>query len=234
MYLAPGIFAFLGINYKPIFDFAVGVTGLNPAVYQLILFLFVTYIWHIVTPFLMLRFVDKLSVKQCFAYLGFTRFDWKGVLIIAPILLLLATLISYPYLKWIGHPMRAAIDSIPILAIPKHSLFNSYQTLYNFPFIIILLMLIGNLVGEEVYFRGYLLKKTAFLGKYNALMNGILFAVYHLWQIPQTWPLVGISLFFSFLMVWRKSIYPLILFHGLLNFVWPSLYYLIFGTNIYF
>lgn len=48
-----------------------------------------------------------------------------------------------------------------------------------------LLMLFGNLVGplvEELYFRGYLLPRLAHLGRWGAVVNGILFALYHFWS----------------------------------------------------
>ena len=45
---------------------------------------------------------------------------------------------------------------------------------------------VGNFLGEELYFRGYLMKKTAFLGGWNWVFNSVAFSLYHLWQAPQT------------------------------------------------
>ena len=69
------------------------------------------------------------------------------------------------------------------------------------------------------------MKKTAFLGRLNWVVNSILFAGYHLWQIPQTWPFVGLLLFFGLLMSIRKDLYVLIAFHFFAN-MWMA-----FGTG---
>ena len=74
-------------------------------------------------------------------------------------------------------------------------------------------LFIGNFLGEELYFRGYLMKKTAFLGRWNWTVNSLLFALYHLWQIPQTWPLIVMVLAFGLLMWLRKDLYVILLFH---------------------
>jgi hypothetical protein len=79
---------------------------------------------------------------------------------------------------------------------------------------------IGNFVGEELYFRGYLMKKTSFLGGWNWAVNSALFVVYHLWQIPQTWPLIGIGLIFGFYMQWRKDFWSVVVLHLLINLAW--------------
>ena len=78
-------------------------------------------------------------------------------------------------------------------------------------------LFIGNFLGEELYFRGYLMKKSSFLGRANWFVNPLLFALYHLWQIPQTWPLIGLVLAFGLLMRMRKDLYVLVAFHLFVN-----------------
>ena len=234
MYIAPGILAYLIINVKPVYRFLISISGLEGKIVQLIAFFFVTYLWHMMLPVFLLRRLDKLSWKEVWAYLGLNKFDWNGVVLILPVFLITLTLLSNPYLVYIGRPFSMWIDKVPTFAIPAYSIFNSYKAMFSFSPVIIILMLAGNLVGEELYFRGYLLKKSAFLGRYNIWINGLLFAGYHLWQIPQTWPLFGLTVVFGILMTWRKNLYPLIFLHALLNFVWPPLYYLIFKTYPYF
>lgn len=62
------------------------------------------------------------------------------------------------------------------------------------------MLFIGNFVGEEVYYRGSLMKKTSFLRRANWFVNLLLFAHYHLWQIPFTWPSIGLVFAFGLLM----------------------------------
>lgn len=48
-----------------------------------------------------------------------------------------------------------------------------------------LLMIFGNWVGplvEELYFRGYLLPRMEYLGRWGVVLNGALFALYHFWS----------------------------------------------------
>jgi len=79
--------------------------------------------------------------------------------------------------------------SRPPLSHPAWSIFGGDPSgLYAFPPFALLLLFIGNFLGEELYFRGYLMKKSSFLGRANWFINPFLFALYHLWQIPMTWP----------------------------------------------
>jgi hypothetical protein len=57
------------------------------------------------------------------------------------------------------------------------------------------------------------MKKSAFLGKLNWIVNSGLFALYHLWQVQQTWPMIGLVLAFGLLMALRKDLYVLVAFH---------------------
>jgi len=234
MYFIPGLLVYVMINIKPVYDHMVQCFGIRGEVLQLIIFFFITYGWHIVLPIYMLRYAEGKKWQEVWQYLGMNKIDYKGLILWLPIFFILTVLISYPYLIYIGRPLRQIIDTIPQLSIPEYSLFSSYEGLYNWPILVIVLMLLGNLVGEELYFRSYLMKKTEFLGIHNAWVNGVFFAVYHFWQAPQTWPLFGISILFSLLMYWRKNLYVVIIFHGLLNFLWPLAYNWLFKSYPFF
>lgn len=98
-----------------------------------------------------------------------------------------------------------------LLSTCRITIFNG--DLYKFPPFALLLLFIGNFLGEELYFRGYLMKKIAFLGNAAWVVNSLLFATYHFWQIPQTWPLVDLVLTIGLLMQLRKDLYVLVAFH---------------------
>ena len=110
----------------------------------------------------------------------------------------------YPWLKEL-------VESIPALRIPDYSIFGG--RLYSFPTVQLLPLLVGNFLGEELYFRGYLMKKVGFLGRSTWLISSVLFALYHVWQAPNTWPLIGIAIFFGLLMQLRKNLYVTIALH---------------------
>lgn len=230
-YLLPGIVAYLLINIGTIHDGLSGFLGLSGYDFQYYTVVIFTLGWHISFPILMLRKRDKLSWVEIPRFLSLNRFSLKEVLGVAPVAFALSVLVSLPYMVSIYLPFQSWLNDIPGLQIPAHSIFASYEAFYGAPTAIFILMMIGNFIGEEIYFRGYLMKKTSFLGKYNWLISSLLFCVYHLWQIPQTWPLVVPFLFFGLTMQLRKNLYTLIMFHIFFNLAGVQVYHLILGLG---
>ena len=71
---------------------------------------------------------------------------------------------------------------------------------------------------EELYFRGYLLARMKWMGKYSVLFNVVLFSVYHFWS---PWLILSriISMFPLYYFVYKKDSLKLaILVHCLCNF----------------
>ncbi len=222
MLLAPGIFAYILINIGPVYLAALNLTGWTGMFYQGFLMFFVTYIWHMGLPLLMLRYSDGLNFRESMAFLGFNRFDSRGMFLVLPVVFIIFAFLILPYLQWFAIPFRGWIKSVEFLAMPDYSIFlGGPNGLYNFPPVALIALLIGNFLGEELYYRGYLMKKTAFLGKWNWSVSGFLFGFYHFWQAEQTWPLAIPAMIFGLMMVWRKDIYVLIALHALLNIVFP-------------
>lgn len=222
MLLAPGIFAFILINISSVYFAALNLTGWTGMFYQGFFMFFVTYVWHMGLPLLMLRYADGLNFRESIAFLGFNRFDGRGMFVVLPVVFIIFSFLCLPYLQWIGIPVREWIRGIDFFAMPEYSIFlGGPNGLYNFPPIALIALLIGNFLGEELYYRGYLMKKTAFLGSWNWAVSGFLFGIYHFWQAEQTWPLAIPAMIFGLMMVWRKDIYVLIVLHMLLNLVFP-------------
>jgi uncharacterized protein len=144
--------------------------------------------------------------------------DWRGLFLVLPIYFVLFVLVSLPYQKFVAPVIEDWTKSVPLFRIPADSIFqDTPEAMYSFPPIALLFLGLGNFVGEELYFRGYLMKKSAFLGQVNWVVSSVLFALYHLWQVQQTWPMVGLVLAFGLLMKLRKDLYVLIAFHFLVN-----------------
>jgi membrane protease YdiL (CAAX protease family) len=218
LYLLPGIVAFVGINVQPIFRAEMALTGLSAKYLQYAWVLGITFGWHMFLPFVVLKFSDKLRLREILAFFGLNRVDWRGLFLVLPAYFVLFALISIPYIKFVAPIIEGWTQTIPFFHIPSYSIFqDTPENLYSFPPLALLILGIGNFFGEEIYFRGYLMKKTAFLGKTNWIVNSVLFALYHLWQVQQTWPMIGLVLAFGLLMALRKDIYVLIVFHFLAN-----------------
>lgn len=215
LYLLPGIIAYLLINVRPIFELQLRLTGVSPRALQFGWFIVIAFGWHIVAPFLILRYADKLSLAQIAAFLGLNRVDWRGVFLVLPVYCVLFALVSTVYMTFVWNPLQQFFTSVPGFRIPSYSIFAS--NFYNVPPLLLFFLFVGNFFGEELYFRAYLMKKTAFLGRANWVVNSVLFSLYHLWQIPQTWPLVGLVLAFGLLMTLRKDLTVLVVFHLFVN-----------------
>lgn len=72
-------------------------------------------------------------------------------------------------------------------------------------------------VVEELYFRGYLLPRMAYLGKWAPIFNGLLFGLYHFWQPHNYLAIIAIGMVLSYI-VWKKqNVYLGILIHCTLN-----------------
>jgi len=228
-YLLPGILAYILLNIKTVYDFLINIFGIDGYDFQYAMFLVFTFGWHIVFPLLMLRKKEKLTWQQIREYLSLDRFSLKEVFWVAPVAFLMSVLLSLPYMLYVYGPFQDWLNSIPFLRIPEYSIFASYEAFYGASTLILGLMLIGNFVGEEIYFRGYLMKKTAFLGKYNWFINSFLFCIYHLWQVPQSLPLLVPFLFFGLVMQLRKNLYTLVVFHLLFNLAGVEIYNVLLG-----
>lgn len=70
---------------------------------------------------------------------------------------------------------------------------------------------------EEVYFRGYLLPRMAFLKNWAPVLNGLMFGLYHFWQPHNYFAIIIIGTIISFI-VWKtKNVWLGIAIHCTLN-----------------
>ena len=230
-YLLPGFVAYSLVNIEPVHRFLSESIGLDGYNYQYYLFVIFTLGWHIALPVFMLRKYEKLNWLEVIEFLSLNRFSFKEICFIAPIAFVLSVLFSLPYMMTLYEPFQNWLNSVPSLQIPSHSIFASYEAFYGAPILLMVLMLIGNFVGEEIYFRGYLMKKTAFLGRLNWLANSVLFCAYHLWQIPQSWTLIVPFILFGLTMQLRKNLYTMIMFHLLFNLAGVQIYHVILSLG---
>jgi membrane protease YdiL (CAAX protease family) len=218
LYFWPGILAFAVINIEPLFRWEMAVTGWSAKYVQYAWLLIITFGWHMFLPFVVLRYVDKLSLRESLAFLGLNRVDWRGIFLVLPLFMVLFALLTMPYLKYAAPVIETWTKAIPLFRIPDYSIFqDTPENIYSFPPVALLFLGIGNFLGEELYFRGYLMKKSAFFGEANWTVNSVLFALYHVWQVQQTYPVIGLILLFGPLMKFRKDLYVMVLFHFFVN-----------------
>jgi len=218
LYFLPGLLAAVVINVPAVFFAELRITHLSPRYLQFGWLLIITLGWHLLSPFIFLRLFDRLTIRESLSFLGLNRIDLKGLFVVLPVFCCGVALVSVPYMQFVWAPLTALVQSIPLFHVPRWSIFGGDPAgLYAFPPLALALLFIGNFLGEELYYRGYLMKKSSFLGRANWFINPFLFALYHLWQIPFTWPLIGLVFAFGLLMWLRKDLYVLIAFHFFFN-----------------
>lgn len=224
MHLLPGLLAYTLINIPSIHAAALRMTQFSDVMFQGTCLVGFVFVWHAVVPLIILRWADHLSFRESLAFLSLHKFDRKGFFLVMPVVFVVYTLVSLPYMQWVFPRVSDWIASIPLLNPPAYSIFRDPSGVYSLlPGWFVALGLIGNFLCEELYFHGYLMKKIGFLGSWAWVVNSILFGLYHVWQAPTTWALLPLVLFFGILMQWRKNLYPLIAFHFLVNIVWGAI-----------
>jgi len=107
-------------------------------------------------------------------------------------------------------PMTADVEVLS----PGLSLQGSYGLLPLFGITLLL-----NILTEELYFRAWLLPKLARYGNVGWVMNGVLFALYHTFQIWLLPTILVTSLLFAFIFYRSKSIWPILAAHFVGNFL---------------
>lgn len=83
---------------------------------------------------------------------------------------------------------------------------------------IFLTIFLANVIGEELWWRGYILPmQVKGIGRNAWLANGLLWALFHLFQPWDIVSLIPIALGISFMSQYRKSAWIGIVAHGVLN-----------------
>ena len=82
MYLLPGILVYVAINVGSVYRAELRLTGVSGKNLQFGWVMLITFGWHMLTPFLFLRFADKLTFRQSLEFLGLNRIDLRGLFLV--------------------------------------------------------------------------------------------------------------------------------------------------------
>lgn len=80
-------------------------------------------------------------------------------------------------------------------------------------------MVIAGPIVEELYFRGYLLPRIAYLKGFAPLINALLFALYHFWQPYALFTVTLFALPLAYAVWWKRNVYLPIIVHCLTNLI---------------
>ncbi len=161
--------------------------------------------------------LKKIPVKQWFICLGIMIL---GIIISFTLTPLIESFINITGLKipdympfWLDPSIDPMVTDMEILS-PGYPIKGNYLLV---AFMAITLLL--NILAEEIYFRAWLLPKMQSLGKWTWVANGVLFALYHtfqLWLFPM---LVVVSLTTALVVYLSKSLWPAFVMHIVANFL---------------
>lgn len=222
LYFIPGIVAtFVLLTFSKGLSTSLGLSLWFTQILILIIFLF---LFQIIIVILNGRFVDKLNLGTLVSSIGLKKTSIKNIFI--AILWGGASVATLRlWVSSIGRPIYMYLQSLPWLAMPDwHYQMCEKPSYTAVQMTILLIIMLGtNVFCEEVYFRGYLFRKTMFLGKWTWLANGLLFIAYHIPQIPITYAIFPVGLAVSGYFAWRKDIYGVMIVHLIINLLLPSL-----------
>jgi len=194
-----------------------------PAIASLMLFVFVLLAIYL------LRSEAKqlgISLKERMCFKRLSLKDWGiaiGLLVIAFILamgvqgvvpaFMDAVGLSAPdYMPFFLNPKINPAEADPSVLSPGFNLQGKYSVLILFA-----LALFLNILTEELYFRAWMLPKLSKYGSWSWVINGVLFAFYHSFQIWLLPSILVASLSFAFIFYKTKSIWPIFVTHLILN-----------------
>ena len=161
--------------------------------------------------------IKKLGVKKWLICLGIMI---AGIILssaVSPIVEFFKELpgLSIPdYMPFWLNPSIDPMNTDMDILSPNFALKGNYLVV-----VIMSICLLLNILAEEIYFRGWLLPKMQNFGKWSWVLNGLLFALYHtfqLWLFPM---LFVLSLATTLTVYLSKSILPAFLTHIIANFV---------------
>ncbi len=159
--------------------------------------------------------LKKLSLKKWGIYVGLLLLGLIGSSALNGLTVMLSKMpmVGVPsYYPFFLNPTIDPLAADMSVISPNLNLSGAY---YLIPLMMITLLL--NILTEELYFRAYLLPKMQSLGKMSWVVNGVLFAFYHifqLWMLPVI--LVG-SLIFTYSVQKSRSIKPAFALHLIAN-----------------
>ena len=157
--------------------------------------------------------LDRLSAAEAVDLLGLRRLDPIGFVVAA---VLAAILLLLPTDRWYADDVSAWLQTIEWLDLDRWH-FQRTDAFLAVPGWFAGAALICNLVGEELWFRGYLQPKLSFLGRWTWVAGGTLFTAYHVFEAPLVYPNLLGGLALAGLYALRRDLWSCVVLHALLQ-----------------
>lgn len=116
------------------------------------------------------------------------------------------------YLTYLLNPTIDLSSADPMVITSGINLSGRWDILF-----FLILTIILNILTEEIYFRAWMLPKLTKFGKYSWILNGFMFALYHIYQLWLFPVILVASLGFAYICNRCKSIIPAFVLHLVMN-----------------
>jgi membrane protease YdiL (CAAX protease family) len=219
--------------------FVLSVYGLIPALMDAGQSEYVSYSLGLMVPlivmlaaaFIALRLESRPltwpSIRERFRLRRMDRSDWLWTVIALP-----AMVIGMGVMSWVAEVIRQATHMpLPANLIPILDPRLSAQIIEVFrnaigprylgdwgAFWLLFVVLFFNIVGEELWWRGYVLPRQELaFGKWTWLIHGTLWACFHAFKYWEVLSLLPVTLILSYVAQKRRNTWPGIILHYLIN-----------------
>jgi uncharacterized protein len=153
-----------------------------------------------------------LGVRRALRTVGVTRLDRASLVAAVAVWLAVAAVSAVAGYE---DDLRRLIEGVSWLSLPEWHL--RRRGLEALPPLLGAVALGTNLLGEELWFRGYLQDRLRFLGPLWWLAAGVLFTLYHVFQAPVTYPAFVAPVSIAALYALRHDLWSCVLLHALLQ-----------------
>lgn len=220
------IFSYFGMLSSTQTDQIIDIPGSNRVLFEIILLLFqiiFVIVLFIIVPFLWYSLVNRLTLKEMFSRLKLwleridIAFLWGIVSGIAMLVMVIVIGIILIKLGYSSEELSNIPDIEQYFSLPSMFLLVTFQP-----------------IGEEIFFRGFLLDKIDSIGgeKIAILVTAVLFGLAHM-SYGRIYPVViptVMGIILGYIVVKTKNLYSAISAHMIFNFASFILY--IFGQSL--
>ena len=161
--------------------------------------------------FVFARQLDGLGPRETLRLTGAMHFDGVGAMLAVAIWFVV---LAVPSVLGYEDDLRALVEGVDWLALPSWH-FQRTDGFRDLPLVLGGFALAANLLCEELWFRGYLQDKLAFLGGAGWVCAGLLFTIYHVFEAPIVYPSFLGGLALAGLWALRRNLWPCVVLHAL-------------------
>ena len=210
LHLVPGVaaYALLHLARRPLSE----LLGVSDATAQIGMMTAVMFSMAVAAFLIPVR-AERWSLPETVRILGLRRWDPWGLALAGVFALVLLML---PTERWYEQGLAERLQGIEFLDLDRWH-FQETGAFLEVPAWFAAVALLANIVGEELWFRGYLQPRLSLPRSSEWLAAGLLFMAYHVFEAPTAYPKFLGGLALAALYALRRDIWSCMTLHALLQ-----------------